>query len=69
MRSDCREKRDSLVARVTDLLAGGFQGLNLLYLEEPIKLPRLSILRLSGKDLSWLLEPPCHSFLSPESLL
>lgn len=43
---------------------------NLLYLEGAIMLPRASpILRLSGKPPPWELDPPCHSFLSPGSLL
>lgn len=42
----------------------------LVYLGGVIMLPRLSpILRLSGKPLSWELDPLCHSFLSPCSLL
>lgn len=43
---------------------------NLVYLEGAIMLPRVSpILRLSAKPPPWELDAPCHSFLSPCSLL
>lgn len=68
-RNDCRQRK---TAGVWDCRGWGavLSFADLTYLEEPIKLPRLSpILRLSWKALSWLLEPLCHSFLRPCSLL
>lgn len=72
-KNDCRQRKRAYCLTWLRTNGSSYSVLSFVnsgYLEEAIKLPRLSpILRLSGKVLSWELDPLCHSFLSPCSLL